>query len=632
MRVIKVVLIGGDIMELPKWHLEMDLFKAFKTSFIVEGNIYDLQPYPGFGEEGVQWVMVPLDNYLYRYLKENNYETVVFYNNIDGFSNEFNNNELNSFIVMSEQNPGGGCSNQPDNKYYPATLDKAADMIRTALANREKPTAVVMNMASRYVSSPDNLSDEEREFYSKILLTTLKRTQIKAGGGHVNNLLFIIANKINDIPTWFYIDNPHVKTLMIPKPDKTVRKNFIDTQISFFTGVENISEEELNKSKERFVDLSEGFKNIELNGLKTLCRQESIPINKIDEAVTLFKYGIRKNPWDSISDERLRDIEQSIKKRVKGQENCIIQTIDIVKRAVNGMSGLQHSSGSSKPKGILFFAGPTGTGKTELAKTLAEWLFGDESACIRFDMSEYQQSHSDQKLLGAPPGYVGYEAGGQLTNAVKEKPFSILLFDEIEKAHPSIFDKFLQILEDGRMTDGKGETVYFSDCIIIFTSNLGIYTKDEYGRRRANVTYEMDYGEMRQRVMNAIKDYFVLELGRPEILNRIGNNFVIFDFIREETARLIVDSQLDKIAASLLRAKSINLQLTEKVKAYILEKAMQNLENGGRGIGNVIEKYFVNSLSRYLFDNRIKGGCTIEVNDITEDREIIGLVCEVKHV
>jgi len=135
---------------------------------------------------------------------------------------------------------------------------------------------------------------------------------------------------------------------------------------------------------------------------------------------------------------------------------------------------MQHSSESSKPRGILFLAGPTGTGKTEIVKAIAEALFEDEKTLIRFDMSEYTAEHSDQKLFGAPPGYVGYDNGGQLTNAVKNNPFSILLFDEIEKAHPNIMDKFLQILEDGRMTDGQGNTVYFSETLIFFTSNVGI--------------------------------------------------------------------------------------------------------------------------------------------------------------
>ena len=248
---------------------------------------------------------------------------------------------------------------------------------------------------------------------------------------------------------------------------------------SFFAGDIYVEEnayyqehqDELEKIQDRFVALTEGFTFTELNGLRRLSKNQRIHIKNMCDVVDLYKFGIKENPWNTLKYKEMKNAYADFEKRIKGQEIAITKTLDVVKRAMTGMSGMQSSG---KPKGVLFFAGPTGTGKTETAKTLAEKLFGDERSCIRFDMSEYGQSHSDQKLLGAPPGYVGYEAGGQLTNAVKHNPFSILLFDEIEKAHPSILDKFLQILEDGRMTDGQGNTVYFSETIIIFTSNLGI--------------------------------------------------------------------------------------------------------------------------------------------------------------
>ena len=303
------------------------------------------------------------------------------------------------------------------------------------------------------------------------------------------------------------------------------------------------------------------------------------------------------------------------------------QVLDIIKRAVSDMSGIQHS-GKTKPKGILFFAGPTGTGKTEMAKTMANLLFGDDDACIRFDMSEYQQGHSDQKLLGAPPGYVGYESGGQLTKAVKEKPFSIILFDEIEKAHPSIFDKFLQILEDGRMTDGKGETVYFSESVIIFTSNLGIYDVDEFGQRKLNVSLDMSYEDMSRRIIDSISNYFKMQLGRPEILNRIGENFVVFDFIREKSAMEILEKHIKNITNSIKEAKDITIEFDEAPITYLKDKSFGNLENGGRGIGNVIEKYLINPLARYLFDNRIEKGAVVRIVDIIEENKTISLVCE----
>lgn len=607
-------------MSFTKWHQELERFRSFKTTFLVEGNIHDLHSYPTQTNEGIRWDMLTLDRYLFTYLLSVGYDNVIFYNHIDGFYNEYKPEHLEVFLNLS------GEKIRIANPFYEATIDKASNMIRKALINKEVATVVVMNLASRYVTSPDSLSEEESQFYSRLYLSTMKLTQVKKEKIILNNLLFIVPNKMNDIPAWFYLDNPHIKALHLSKPDHKMRERFFETQQRFFQGSEQFTKEETERFKEKFVDLTEGFKNLELNGLRKLCAVENIPINKIADAISLYKYGIKDNPWTEISDQKLANAETFIKSFVKGQNAAITQTLDIVKRAVSGMSGLQHSSSSSKPKGILFFAGPTGTGKTELAKTLSRLLFGDETACVRFDMSEYQQSHSDQKLLGAPPGYVGYEAGGQLTNALKEKPFSILLFDEIEKAHPSILDKFLQILEDGRMTDGQGETAYFSESIIIFTSNLGIYKKDDYGRRISNVTMEMSYKDIEQEVTQAIKEYFTIELGRPEILNRIGNNFVVFDYIREDIAQQIIQSQLNKITLSLRETRNITVEIGDLAQRFIYHHAMNNLENGGRGIGNIIEKYFINPLSRYLYDHKVKENKRIMINRIEEMNDIVQII------
>lgn len=612
-------------MKLSKWHQELDQFIDIKSTFVMEGNIYDMQTYPNKMEnDEIRWDLMLLDNYIYHYLKDAGYENVIFYNHIDGFYNEFSKEEIDTFCGITKQGKPNG-----DNNAVKVDMCQAADIIRSVNQNKEHLNAIVLMMASRYVLSADNISENERDFYTKIMMSGLKKNQIKTDNGFKNNLLFIVCEKSNDIPVWLYLDNPMVKNLTINEPDKATREHFIDTQIKFFTGEKEYSEEDLEKYKEDFIELTDGFKNLELNALKLLCKKQNIAIENIKDAIHLYKYGIKDNPWAELPPEIFEDAEQVIRKRVKGQDRAVSQVLDIIKRAATNMAGLQHSS-ASKPKGILFFAGPTGTGKTELAKTIAEMLFGDENACIRFDMSEYQQGHSDQKLLGAPPGYVGYEAGGQLTNAIKEKPFSILLFDEIEKAHPSIFDKFLQILEDGRMTDGRGETVYFSECIIIFTSNLGIYDQDEYGNRKPNVNSTMPYEEISKKIIASIENYFKLQLGRPEILNRIGENFVVFDYIRDDVAKLILDGQLSKIKKNLKKQKNMTINISDNATDYLVKAAFGNLDNGGRGIGNIVEKNFINPLSRYLFDNKVQNGNTIAVNKIVEENSIIRLECDIQ--
>ncbi len=617
---------------IPKWHRELGIFSKIKPLIIVEGNVLDVYQYPVEG--GIsKGSILRLPEYLHYYFKDMGYQTVVFFDSMQGFYNSCEDGNVEEFANLTQA--------KLDGKYIRAEFggrgNSAASVVRRAVGQNASAAAVIMTLASRYITSPDNLVQVEVDSYTNLLLASLEAKDVKTEeDGILKNIVVMIVNKINDLPVWFYHDNPNVKTIMVGVPSRQEREILVKGKNfpSFFAsdiyesdmGYYNTHPHELDKVQDKFVGLTEGFCFTEINGLRRLCKNERIGIRQMPSVIDLYKYGIRENPWDKLDENELASAYGDFKKRIKGQDFAIVKTLDVVKRAVTGMSGLQHSS-HNKPKGILFFAGPTGTGKTETAKTLAEKLFGDESCCIRFDMSEYGQSHSDQKLLGAPPGYVGYEAGGQLTNAVKEKPFSILLFDEIEKAHPSILDKFLQILEDGRMTDGQGNTVYFSECIIIFTSNLGIYTLNDLGNREANVTERMDFSEVQTKVRLAVENYFKLELGRPEILNRIGENIVVFDFIRPDVAELILDAQINKIISNLSTEKRIELAVSTEARATLLEKSLGNLSNGARGIGNMVESLLINPLSRYLFDNAIKGDDRITINTIDAKNIPFSLDC-----
>jgi len=227
---------------------------------------------------------------------------------------------------------------------------------------------------------------------------------------------------------------------------------------------------------------------------------------------------------------------------------------------------------------------------------------------------------------------VGYEEGGQLTNTVKDHPFSILLFDEIEKAHKKIFDKFLQILDDGRLTDGKGETVYFSECIIIFTSNLGTTSRNETpGQERISlVTTDMPYPKVKDTVLSAIKDHFNFELGRPEILNRFGDNFVVFDFIRPPVDEMIVDLLIARLVKSMLEDKKVELVVGSEARSKIIELSRKNLQHGGRGIRNVFDSAFVNPLNRYMFDHTIEAGNRLTLLDLADNGENVPYRFELK--
>ena len=337
--------------------------------------------------------------------------------------------------------------------------------------------------------------------------------------------------------------------------------------------------------------------------------KEEVTAEDIADVVSRWT-GIPVNKMLQSERDKLLNLEQELHLRVVGQEEAIAAVSDAVRRS---RAGLQDPK---RPIGSFIFLGTTGVGKTELAKAIAELLFGDEGACRRFDMSEYSESHSAQKLFGAPPGYVGYEAGGQLTNTIKEHPFSLLLFDEVEKASPTIWDKFLQILEDGRMTDGQGNTVYFSECLIVFTSNLGIY-QDVGGVKKRVVDMNMSYNELNKVVTKGIQDYFFSK-GKPEVLNRIGKNLIVFNFIQPEAAKEILFSQINKICKAVYSMKKIRIEFrNDIVKEKLYQKVLTNLEEGGRGVGNIVEEYFTTPLSTYVFDNRIENGQTIIIEDIT---------------
>ena len=603
---------------IPKWHRELELFSAIKPLLILEGNITDQYRYPTEGSVR-QDEIIPLNKYLHTYFSDQGYDQVVFYSNLRGFRNTYEPGTLERFAALTDTEIKNGAV-QADFKGNGANT--APNVIQRAMCQQKAAVVIVMEMVSHYITTPERMDQMDVNSFNLLMESALKSAWVRTSHGKKQNQLILLVNKLNDLPAWFYLNNPVCKILQLEAPDREERKRMMTGTnfASFFSGTVyrrdmpyyNEHPEDLDRIKEKFVGLTEGMTFTELDEMRMLCKQEETPIRDLCTIVDLYKYGIKENPWTTLSVKSLKTAKQDFEKRIKGQDTALERTLDVIKRAVTGMNGL-NSSSTGKPKGVLFFAGPTGTGKTETAKALAEKLFGDESTCIRFDMSEYGQSHSDQKLMGAPPGYVGYEAGGQLTNAVKKNPFCILLFDEIEKAHSTILDKFLQILEDGRMTDGQGNTVYFSETIIIFTSNLGIYVKDAFGNREPNVTMDMDYPEVQARVRSAIEDYFKLELGRPEILNRIGENIIVFDYIRKDTADLILKGQVDKIIRNLREQKNIEIRIEDYAYKGLEEAATFDLSNGGRGIGNQVESLMINPLSRWLFDNEITGNAKIVI-------------------
>jgi ATP-dependent Clp protease ATP-binding subunit ClpB len=299
--------------------------------------------------------------------------------------------------------------------------------------------------------------------------------------------------------------------------------------------------------------------------------------------------------------EKLIHMEERLRQRVVGQEEAITAVSNAVRRA---RAGLQDPN---RPIGSFIFMGPTGVGKTELARSLAEFLFDDEQAMVRIDMSEFMEKHSVARLIGAPPGYVGYEEGGFLTEAVRRRPYSIVLMDEIEKAHPEVFNILLQILDDGRLTDGHGRTVDFKNTVIIMTSNIGSQWIVDLGER--------DYEEMRRRVMEAVRAQF-----KPEFLNRI-DELIIFHGLGLKEIKAIVEIQMKRLQKRLSE-KRIHLELSDKSKEWIAKEGFDSAY-GARPLKRVIQKEIQDKLAIKILEGRFKEGDTVTVDVDEKKGELI---------
>jgi ATP-dependent Clp protease ATP-binding subunit ClpB len=275
---------------------------------------------------------------------------------------------------------------------------------------------------------------------------------------------------------------------------------------------------------------------------------------------------------------------------VVDQEEAIKAVANAVRRA---RAGLQDPH---RPIGSFIFLGPTGVGKTELSRALAEFLFDDERAMIRIDMSEYMEKHTVSRLIGAPPGYIGYEEGGQLTEAIRRRPYSVVLFDEIEKAHHDVFNVLLQVLDDGRITDGQGRTVDFKNTVLIMTSNIG----SQYIMEESSPT------ERERLVMEALRQHF-----RPEFLNRI-DDIIIFDRLTEEELKKIVEIQLKRLVRRLENQK-ITLELSDAAKAFVASQGYDPVY-GARPLKRAIQKYILDPLSMEILEGKIREGQRVAVD------------------
>ncbi len=484
----------------------------------------------------------------------------------------------------------------------------ALDAMRIVLTQPRIAAAMVVDYSDKLFGDAKHQTDAELR-----LLVQMKKIVQKAAfleKGHRlcgrKNALVVVGGQLGAIPPWFYQENPFIALIQVTKPRREDRARYIHTHLANFHEGRTLDEDQAVKVEREFADLTDGLTAWDLDAIWRTSIAEGVSIAQPKALVDYFKYGQRDDPWERLDAAKIRDAQQKLETRVIGQQVAIQKLVDMLPAARVGLSMSEVTSQAGKPKGVFFFVGPTGVGKTELAKALTALIFSDDAAFDRYDMSEYKEQHSAEKLTGSPPGYVGYEEGGKLTNRMRERPFSVLLFDEIEKAHPLVMDKFLQILEDGRLTDGKGQTCYFSQSVIIFTSNIG---SDKLAsiRPAQSAGSQPTYDEVERHYREAVKMHFTQSpphgLGRPELLNRFGDNIVVFDLLRPEHIEGICNKFLTALEQS---ARRLHLEIAfdrQQIVGMIrtLVEKGDSLSFGGRGIKTMLEKTVERPLNRWIF-------------------------------
>ena len=471
---------------------------------------------------------------------------------------------------------------------------------RRVLASETQSSSLVLDLADRMFG--EQQPADERALLVSMQLVMQEAARHTAGTmAGMRNALVLVAPVLGQVPPWLYREHPLVQVIGVARPDRPDREAFLSRQWTGFFGADG--EQPPTDVMDAFAALTDGMSFWDLEALRLASHHEQIAVGETRKLLDVFLHGTREDPWEQLSVEVLGQAKDRLTRQVVGQDAAVDAVLDVLTMARGGV-GLDGARPSPRPKGVLFFVGPTGVGKTELAKAVTELVFHDPTAFARFDMSEYAQEHAAERLTGAPPSYVGYEAGGQLTNRMKDRPFSLVLFDEVEKAHPRILDRFLQILDDGRLTDGLGDTVHFGQAFLIFTSNIGSTRTERMadGTERivSAVDPSLDPLALGEHYRLAVRDHF-LRIGRPEILGRIGEERVIaFDRLREAHIEAILAKFLRGIADSAREKYRVEVTFDRTM----IELGRRECERpaiialGGRGIRNFVQSRVLASVNR----------------------------------
>ncbi|MEU8257006.1 AAA family ATPase [Micromonospora inaquosa] len=599
--------------ELPAWAREIELSLPLHPQVLLSGNVRDLYPVVTLGPEAEpddETVdLVDLSEMVWKVVSRRGYAAMLLLNPVTAKVD----------VRADDQAPEWIAPLRRSNYDTPGAI---GDLLVQVVQNRDAPVALVLPYTARLAPVDGLLDPGDRALLTR---AEVLGHQAAPTRGHAPttamapfNTVVWVCERQEELHPLFPIGSPMLRVVPVPRPTLDVRATAARI---LFAGM---APDDRRVRAHAMAEVTHDMTVRDVIACGRLARDRGLPADRYADAARLLQVGITDDPWSA---ERLRQkistAEEYLNQRVVGQERAVRKAVDILIRSAVGLNGAHASSSPNRPRGVLFLAGPTGVGKTELAKAIASLVLGEDAKPHRFDMSEFRADEAHQRLIGAPPGYVGYAAGGELTNAVRANPVSVLLFDEIDKAHPRIFDLFLQILEDGRLTDGRGATVYFTECFLVFTSNLGVSEPKNPDGESAPaaagppaVSYHTQPAQVERLLRDAFTQFFNQTLGRPELRNRFGDSYVVLDYIRPHVAPVILAKALRSVAARVARTHDLRLDIRPDVEAKLSDIMLERLADGGRAIGTLVETVVVNPLGRWIFDKTPAPGSVITLTSI----------------
>ena len=591
----------------PKWSRELARFLPSKSQFVLWGNIHDV--YPAQVQGGV--TPLRMDAFLNVMLMQQGYSLVVKYEPLVGFS-IMEGSDVGAFQRLT----GLACA---VGSYAQVSLSDAARNIEKLVKAQGVHCAVLMDFASRIEELCGSANEVNAFFYRMVRLAgeSAPKMGVPVPGSAPASLyspLIWVLEREDDLPAWYGAGDTRLRSVLVPKPDAEARRSVAEAVAPGVVGFMEMGEEQRKAALQLFVEQTEGLFASDLTAIAQIAQRAGLRFGDIDEAIRRCKLGTSEDLWARLDRARLSQAEEALTNKVIGQEQAVRRALRILKRSLYGLSGSQFSRYRKRPRGVLFFAGPAGVGKSELASALSELAFGSSANCVRFDMGEFSQEDSARRLVDETA-----RGGGKLISAVKREPFSIILLENIEKAHPKVLDKLMQILDEGRLSSGRGETVYFSECLIVFTSTLGVFVQEPDGTMHQNVNPGMPYDEVADKVSSALDDFFRYKVNRPEFINRFGKNIIVFDFVRDEASERIFDKMLSNIRFRLKETHGVALAITEDARRQLLDEIRRDLSSGGRGVGNTLEEMLIDPLAQILFDNPLAIGGEVTVNNIEKE-------------